>query len=186
MKKKFYTILKVILIAMLATTPVFARGNISLSGGWGSGSIHFDGFAKGVGGYDGITLELIGFGEPEVKCTNQGGNEASGQNPASIAVDGYTYVDEGQIDSTTKKGKTPVGVVADEDNLEITGTEGGCPNDNWSATIISIEWFGAVINVYNGDSTDSADLVKTFNYTCDPTLKNGNTLSCTLVSTTTH
>ncbi|HSM71387.1 MAG TPA: hypothetical protein VK851_07570, partial [Anaerolineales bacterium] len=78
MKRSLYTIWSVLLIAMLMATPVYA-GNIKLSGSFSGGSIHFNGDATGVGGYyDGITLELIGIGIPEVVCTNQGGNESPG------------------------------------------------------------------------------------------------------------
>lgn len=185
MKRKFSTILTVLLVTLLAATPVYA-GNIKLSGSFTSGSLHFDGFATGVGGYDGITLELTGFGVPVVQCTNQGGTQAPGQNPSSISTDGYTYIDPDRIDSTTKKGKTPVAVTADEDGIVISGLDGGCPNNNWTATITSIEWFGAVINVYNGNSIDPANLLKTFEYSCDPSLREGNTLSCTLVSVVTY
>jgi len=184
MKTRLYTIWTVLLIAMLAVTPVFA-GNIKLQGSFTFGSIHFDGYATGVGGYDGITLEIFGIGIPEVLCTNLGGNEAPGQNPPKVTATGETYISPDQIDSTTKKGKTPVSVSADEDEIVLTGTQGGCPNDNWTATILSIEWVGAVINVYEGEGTGGT-LLKTFEYTCDPSLKNGTSLYCTQVSATTY
>ena len=184
MKRKLYTFWTVLLIVMLAATPVYA-GNIKLSGTFKSGSIHFDGYATGVGGYDGITLELFGIGIPVVICTNQGGNEAPGQNPPKVTVSGSQYIDPYKIASTTKKGKTPVEVSAREDLIYLTGTQGGCPNDNWTATIVSIEWTGAVINVYEGADTNGT-LLKTFEYTCDPSLKNGDNLSCTQVSATTY
>ena len=181
MKNKLYIVITMLLIAMLATTPAFARGAIKLSGNFGSGSIHFDGYATGVGGYDGITLEIIGIGIPVVSCTNNGGNEAAGQNPPKVSVSGEQFISPDQIDSTTKKGKTPVSVSADEGAMVLSGTEGGCPNDNWTATIISITWTGAIINVYEGEGTDGP-LVKTFEYTCDPALQVGDTLSCTQTS----
>ena len=181
MKNKLYIVVTMLLIVMLAATPVFARGAIKLSGSFGSGSIHFDGVATGVGGYDGITLEIIGIGIPEVTCSNNGGNEAPGQNPSMVSVDGSQYISPDQIDSTTKKGKTPVSVSADEASLVLSGTEGGCPNDNWTATVTSITWTGAIINVYEGEGTDGP-LVKTFEYTCDPALQVGSTLVCTPTS----
>jgi len=182
MKKRLYTVLIMLMVTMLVVTPVFARGAIKLSGSFGSGSIHFNGYATGVGGYqDGITLEIIGIGIPEVICTNQGGNESPGQNPSKISVGGEQYISPDQIDSTTKKGKTPVSVSADESVLVITGTQGGCPNDNWTATITSIVWTGAVINVYDGLDTNGT-LLQTFEFVCDPALQSGNTLSCVQVS----
>ena len=182
MKKKLYTILMMLMVAMLVVTPVFARGAIKLSGSFGVGSIHFSGYATGVGGYqDGITLEILGIGIPEVTCTNQGGNESPGQNPSKVTVGGEQFISPDQIEATTKKGKTPVNVSADESVLVITGTQGGCPNDNWTATITSIVWTGAVINVYDGLNT-SGTLLQTFEFVCDPALQVGDTLSCKQVS----
>jgi hypothetical protein len=184
MKRRLYTIWTVLLVAMLAVTPVFA-GNIKLSGSFTSGSIHFDGYATGVGGYDGVTLEIFGIGIPNVLCTNLGGNDAPGQNPPKVTVTGTEYFSPNQITETTKKGKTPVYVTAAEGEIVLTGTEGGCPNDNWTATVLSIDWVGAVINVYEGLGTGGA-LLKSFEFACDPSMKNGDNLYCTQVSVTTY
>jgi len=185
MKRKLYTLWIMLLVVMLMATPVYA-GNIKLSGLWGDGSIHFVGYATGVGGYDGITLKLTGIGIPVVTCTNQGGNDAPGQNPSYVTAEGYTYVDLGKTESTDIKGKTDMfEIIANEGEITLTGTQGGCPNDNWTATIDSIDWVGAVIDVYEGPDTNGT-LLKTFNFTCDPSLKNGDSLSCTQVSATTY
>ena len=181
MNKKLSTFLAIFLILILSTSSVGAAGAIKLSGGFTSSSIHFDGYATGVGGYrDGITLEIIGVGIPVVVCTNLGGNASPGQNPPHVTVSGEQYISPDQIDATTKKGKTEVHVSADESLLVLSGTQGGCPNDNWTATIVSIEWTGAVINVYDGQGTDGL-LLESFAYTCDPALRVGDTLSCTPV-----
>lgn len=182
MNRKFSTILTFLLLLALSTSTVGAAGAIKLSGGFTAGSIHFDGTATGVGGYsDGITVALVGIGIPVVTCTNQGGNQSPGQNPPKIQVGGSQYIPEDQITSTTKKGKTPVGVSADESNVALTGTQGGCPNDNWIATITSVEWTGAILSVYSGDSTSGPLLVAQV-YTCDPSKRVGNVLYCTRVS----
>lgn len=188
MKRKIYTIWTTLLVVMLMATPVYA-GNIKLQGSWGVGSIHFDGYATGVGGYDGITLALTGYGIPDVICTNQGGNDAPGQNPSQITVTGFTYISPDEIEWTTTKGKTPVTVSANENpedgTFTLSGLAGGCPNDNWTATIVGMEWHGAIIDVYEGDST-SGTLLKTFEFSCDPSQKVGETLSCTQVSVITY
>lgn len=195
MKKKLNLMLAVLLTAILAVTPVYA-GNIALSGGWGSSAIHFDGFAKGVGGYDGITFDLIGVGTPlETVCVNQGGNQAPGQNPASFTGDGSITFTKSELDATTKKGKTPVYVMVDEDSFIIPGTEAGCPSDNWHGEIVEVDWTEATINVYDGvyygGIPADATLLKTFVYTCYPDNKvptgDGHyILDCKLVSSTTY
>jgi len=195
MKRKIYTIWTTLLVVILMATPVYA-GNIKLSGSWGSGSIHFNGYATGVGGYDGITVEIIGYGLPlETLCINQGGNEAPGQNPGSVSVDGSIAIDPSKLDDTTTKGKTPVDVSAGEEII-IPGTDAGCPNDNWYGKIVNVDWTGATINVYEGVYSnpipEDALMLKTFEYTCYPENKVLNsdgttyTLDCELVSSITY
>jgi hypothetical protein len=183
MNRKFSTILTLLLLLALSTSTVAAAGAIKLSGGFTLGSLHFNGTMTGLGGYkSGVTVELIGAGIPVVLCTNQGGNEAPGQNPPKVTADGTQYIGPSLID---KKGKASVGVaVADQPgDYNLTGTQGGCPNDNWSATVLNILWTDAIINVYSGDGT-TGPLLLTQTYACDPNLQTATSLSCWLVSET--
>ena len=185
MKRKFSTILTVLLIAMLATSTVGAAGAIKLSGSFSLGSLHFNGTMTGIGGYpDGVTVELIGFGIPVTLCTNQGGTQAPGQNPPKVSTNGEQFITP---DLISKKGKAEVGVVTgDLINTVLPGKAGGCPNNNWSAAIVNILWTDAILNVYNGQGNTGSLLLKQV-YQCNPALQTATTLSCTLVSeTSTH
>jgi hypothetical protein len=169
------------LIAALTTSTVWA-GGLKLSGSFTSGSLHFDGSLTVAGGSfpKGMTLELTGIGIPEVTCTNQGGQQSPGQNPSKVTASGVQYISPDQLGETTKRGKTLVSISADEDVIVITAKDGGCPNDNWTATITSIEWIGAIIDVHDG--TLSGPVIATFVFECDPALQVGNTLSCVQTS----
>lgn len=173
MKQKLFSLLSVLLVVALFVTPVAAGGAIRLSGAYKIGSLIFEGTMTGVGGYrEGVTVILEGTGIPVVTCTNQGSNPASGQNPSEVTASGMQFIGPVDID---KKGKATVGV--ETVDPVISGTEGGCPNDNWTATIDFIYWTSATIYVY--DSASGALLLKQ-NNTC-VTTRNPDSVSCTLV-----
>lgn len=173
MKKKILSILTILLVATMITSTVSAGGNVGLSGAFALGSLTFDGTMIGLGGYgEGVTVILEGTGIPVVTCTNNGGNQASGQNPPKITANGIQFIGPVDID---KKGKATVDVATEDPPL--TGTQGGCPNDNWSATIDFVFWTNATIYVY--DSASGALLLKQ-EYTC-VTTQNPDSVSCTLV-----
>ena len=173
MKKKVLSLLSVLLIITLLSTPVAAGGGIKLSGAFSIGSLIFDGTMTGVGGYrEGVTVILEGTGTPVVTCTNQGSNPAPGQNPPKVTASGKQFIGPVDID---KKGKAPVGVRTVDPIL--SGTQGGCPNDNWTATIDYIFWTNATIYVYD-TATNALALQKS--YAC-VTTRNPDTVSCTPV-----
>jgi hypothetical protein len=89
-----------------------------------------------------------------------------------VTATGADFIGPDEID---KKGKAPVGVET-EDPI-ITGTQGGCPNDNWTATIDFVYWTSATLTVIDNASQT---VVATQNYTC-VTTRNPDTVSCTRV-----
>ena len=170
---KIFPLLSLLLIVVLLSTPVSAGGAVKLSGSFSLGSLVFDGDATGLGGYkEGVTVILEGTGDPVVTCTNHGGNQAPGQNPPKVTASGVQFIGPVDID---KKGKAAVDVQTVDPVL--TGTQGGCPNDNWNAIIDFVYWTEATIYVY--DSASSALLLQQ-NYTC-VTTRNPNSVTCKLV-----
>ncbi|MDQ2692376.1 MAG: hypothetical protein M3Y68_10120, partial [Chloroflexota bacterium] len=115
-------------------------------------------------------VDLAAAGIPVVICTNQGGNEAPGQNPPKVFAEGNQYVGPQLI---TKKGTAPMDVTAEAG--PITWLQGGCANDNWSAEIVSVSWTNATISVY--DNKTGALLLQK-NYLCDPAKQTATTASC--------
>ena len=164
MKKKLYTILTVLLIVMVTTTPVLARGAISLGGAVGaSWPLHLNGDLYGVGGYtQGVYVKLDGFGEiTNVTCGTPGNDKlAPGQN-GDIFVEGTQQIGSEQIN---KKGHAGVYVEADQIELSVDV----CPNVNWVASY-DIDWDHAIVRVFD---TASNDLLLWQYYACEPDLNN--------------
>lgn len=181
MKNRLFSILAVFLIASLVISPVSAGAAIKLSKdvSWSLGSLIADGYVYALGNTD-VTVVLDAWGTPEVTCTNQGGNEAPGQNPSRIGATGFQVILGG--DPTTKNGKSPFDVEAKEPAM-VTGTQGGCPNDNWTGVVTFVYWDTARISVYQGATTDPNNfgpLLLQQYYTCTTT-RNPDSVSCTAV-----
>ena len=172
MKKKILSILTTLVLITLLASTVSAGGNVGLgSVKFTPGSLIATGTFTGLGGYkQGVTAELEATGIPMVMCTNQGGNQAPGQNPSRVTANGDQFIAPQLI---TKKGTAPLDVTAETG--PITGTQGGCANDNWSAEIVSVSWTNATISVY--DNKTGALLLQK-NYLCDPALQTSTSVSC--------
>ncbi|HLF75009.1 MAG TPA: hypothetical protein VI524_11720 [Anaerolineales bacterium] len=186
MKNKFLTLWTVLLVAAVMTSTASAGGNVRLSAlefslgsletpltlAAVSQSLSFSltatGTFTGLGGYgEGVTVELTASGDPVVTCTNQGGNESPGQNPPKVTAGD---IQEIPFDLITKKGTAPLNVTAEP--APITGTQGGCPNDNWAAKIVFVFWTNATILVT--DNVTGAEVFKQ-DYTCVTTRNPDNT-----------
>lgn len=182
MKRKIYTLATVLLIAMLAITPVYAGG---ISGNWGLGSITFDGTAWGFG--KDAVVKIYASGRPLVACGAPGNyNPAQGQNlPSVIAEDSQSFAG-----SEPDKGKFDVSLAAEADFTDILNmapTELGCANDNWNIVVFFVEWEDVTITAINAKDdtryTQHYSCTTTYtgidyNNTPDSTLDDG-TITCT-------
>ena len=174
MNKKLFSILAVFLLSALIASTASAGGAVKLSGAiFSLGSLSATGTLTGLGGYNqGVTAELAARGIPVVTCTNQNGNQAPGQNPPQLSVNAEQFVGPQDI---AQKGTAPMNVTAEPG--PITGTQGGCPNDNWTAQIDFVFWTNATISVH--DPTTGALLLQQ-EYTCTTT-RNPDSISCTAI-----
>ena len=118
-------------------------------------TLNASGALAGLGNFN-TFVQLDASGVPDVTCTSPGGNESPGQNPGSVNVSGGQFIPTTSLD---KNGNVPFSVTTSEP-AAITGKQGGCPNNNWTATINSIDFSTATIIVYqdfNGNGLFSAN-----------------------------
>lgn len=170
MKRKIFSVLTALSAAILITSTVFA-GAIKLSRvTFSLGSLVANGKITGLGNQD-VIVHLDASGFPLVTCTNQGGNQAPGQNPPKVSAGGQQAL-LGDDPSKTF-GKYLFGVET-ENPTELDAVEYGCPNDNWTASIDFVFWDEATISIKDLDGNE----LLTQDYTCTTTLTN---VSCTPV-----
>jgi len=174
MNKKFISALAVFLVSVLTPSAASAGGAVKLSNAiFTIGSLTATGTLTGLGGYhQGVTAELVASGIPVVTCTNPDGKQTPGQNPAHVSVNGEQII---SLQDITRKGTAPMDITAKPG--QVAGTEGGCPNDNWTAQIEFIYWTNAIISVRD---TATNSLLLQQDYTCTTT-RDPDNVSCVAV-----
>jgi hypothetical protein len=131
-----------------ATTSALAKGGKPAEGLCAGSCVglflHADGQLVGLGSTENTVVVLEATGIPVVSCTNPGGNQAPGQNPPRVSTSGNQQIGITQI---TKNGAASLDVTT---NLpgSFPGSQMGCPNDNWTATIVGIQFTNANLSVF--------------------------------------
>jgi hypothetical protein len=127
----------------------------------------------GLGNFDTLQV-LTASGGTTSTCTNQGGNQAPGQNPAPVTVVGATPVPAGDI----KNGNVTITTETDEPVTPVPGAP-GCPNSNWTEDITDVSFTSATIRLFQDQTPADGEfgrwetLVLTVNCTFSPATSDG-------------
>jgi hypothetical protein len=105
--------------------------------------LNLSGTLTGLGNGD-ILVSLTAQGQPAATCTNQGGNQAPGQNPATVTVGGQQSIPASEV----KNGNVAINVTTSPP-AQPTPQQAGCPSANWTAAItdVSFSGFSATLTV---------------------------------------
>jgi hypothetical protein len=113
------------------------------------------GTLTGLGNFN-VQITLSASASGPTVCTNQGGNEAAGQNPAlNVPVSGNLVLPASSI----KNGNLSFTVVTIQPP-DPTSAQAGCPNGNWTARYADLSFTNGTLSIFqdlNGDAVFSND-----------------------------
>ncbi|HEU0042009.1 MAG TPA: hypothetical protein VFQ15_06650 [Jiangellaceae bacterium] len=169
MRTRLVVLVSTILVLLVAGTA--SASSVHLKGGRNAEPAFFDGGLSlsasgalaGLGNGD-VLVTLAATADVTSTCTNQGGNQAPGQNPAPLTVTGSQAIPEDEI----KNGTTPFAVETVAPDPVIAGAP-DCPNANWTELIEDLAFTSAIITVEQPPGT----VVLTVTCTIDPASSDG-------------
>src|SRR5688500_17952500 len=123
-------------VVLYAANPHFVVGPTATDLGT---TLKVCGAIAGLGNTD-ITIIVTATGDATGTCTNQGGNQAPGQNPLKRTTEAKI------INVEPKNGRVDFCVTTAEP-ATASARELGCPNDNWTAAITDVAFTSMTITV---------------------------------------
>lgn len=179
MRRSIVALLVPLLLVLSASTAL--ASSVHLKGGKRAEPVFIDngetltakGALSGLGGGD-ILITLDATADVTSTCTNQGGNQAPGQNPAPTDVTGGQAIPKDEI----KNGTVSFNVTTVAPVSPVPGAP-GCPNSNWTEEITDLAFTSATITVEQPLGTVVLTVTCTFSEpTSDGAVPSGD-VSCT-------
>ncbi len=180
MRRIAVSVLAVLMLVALTTTAAFAssvhfKGDHNVPSFTDNGlTLNASGELSGLGVGD-VLVTLTATGDPTATCTNKGGTQAPGQNPAPVTETGSEAIPASEI----KNGNTPFTVTTEPPQTPVAGAP-DCPNPNWTEDITDVSFTSATVTVEQPEGTT----VLTANCTFDPSTSNGavpgSSVTCTV------
>ena len=147
-------------VTAIASGVHFQKGSPTFTADHNNLTLNASGVIAGLG--NGATVTLSATAIPTTTCTNQGGNQAPGQNPGSITVTGASALP----DANGTNGSRPFTVTTNPPAQPSSGKAGGCPNNTWTAHIDDLCFTSATLTFQQLDKNGNpvTVLTKTFNF----------------------
>jgi hypothetical protein len=143
MKRRLLALAGVIALAGLTAAVAIAAVNFhNVSTSSTALTFTVSGKLTGLGNTD-VTVVLSATGTPTATCTNKGGAQAPGQNPAQVTIGGQQNIPAADV----KNGTVNFSVTT-EAPAQPTAQQAGCPNGNWTAQITSINFTSFTVTVF--------------------------------------